>query len=166
MLSGGVVLEEGSHHDLLADPEGPYSKLVAAQKLKEEVAEDGSSNAEENPEDLLAQEKEDLGDELKRAGTSRSAASIALSHRLKAAANAPESNAGILPLFFRIGRLNKGQALSYTLGCIAAVFVSLLSVISRPTSSLYIASVRRVVSYTLSSVVSSGLMLQLLHASH
>lgn len=127
MLSGGVVLEEGSHHDLLADPEGPYSKLVAAQKLKEEVAEDGASNEDEKPEDLLAQEKEDLGDELKRAGTSRSAASIALSHRLKAAADAHQSNAGIMSLFFRIGRLNKGQALSYTLGCIAAVFVRVLS---------------------------------------
>lgn len=36
VMGGGVVLEKGTHSELLRDPDGAYSRLVQAQKLREE----------------------------------------------------------------------------------------------------------------------------------
>src|ERR1700760_3028189 len=35
VMGDGMVLERGTHDELLADETGPYAKLVAAQKLRE-----------------------------------------------------------------------------------------------------------------------------------
>lgn len=122
VLSGGNVVEEGTHHDLLGNPDGAYSKLVNAQKLREEANEEFQEQ-EEDPEQLMAEEQQKLGDELKKSATTRSAASIALSAKQNAKGSG-HKNYGIASLFFRIGKLNSGQFKVYAVGACAAAVVS------------------------------------------
>lgn len=113
-------MEEGTHHDLLGNPDGAYTRLVNAQKLREEATEEFQQE-DEDPEQLLAEEQQQLGDELKKTGTTRSAASIALS--AKKDAHSQRSDYGIFSLFWRIGKLNQGQFRVYALGTAAAAVV-------------------------------------------
>ena len=43
-MGDGQVLEQGTHAELLRDTQGPYAKLVAAQKLKEQQMQDNEIN--------------------------------------------------------------------------------------------------------------------------
>lgn len=124
VLSSGNKLEEGAHSTLLANPEGAYTKLVSAQKLRE-VAGEGFEEKEEDPEELMRQEKEELGDDLKKSATTRSAASIAISAK-KGGADSELPEYGIFNLFFRLGRLNTGYYKVYAMGTAAAIVVCFL----------------------------------------
>ncbi|KAG8804747.1 GTPase-activating protein, partial [Serendipita sp. 398] len=46
VMGDGMVLEQGTHAELLRDPEGPYAKLVAAQKLRERQQADDLETAD------------------------------------------------------------------------------------------------------------------------
>ena len=52
VMDDGMVLEQGTHQGLLLNPEGPYAKLVQAQKLKEiqNLEEDGESSGHQTPD--------------------------------------------------------------------------------------------------------------------
>ena len=129
VLTAGHILEsamtnsEGSAHDiLLGNPEGPYSKLVNAQKVreqKEEAALDSasiSSNEEKEKlvpgetsraeiERLAANEKPQF-ENLKRTGTGRSQASEAAEKRQHdIEANQPKEH-GFIYLLVRLFKLN------------------------------------------------------------
>jgi ATP-binding cassette, subfamily B (MDR/TAP), member 1 len=45
-MGDGLVLEQGTHSELLRNEHGPYSRLVTAQKLREQRAVDSDSSKE------------------------------------------------------------------------------------------------------------------------
>lgn len=128
MMGDGQVLEHGTHAQLLADPEGPYARLVQAQKLRE--AEQRGDDLESNSEDEgvtakkqasaieLAAEKEDP---LGRADTSRSLASEILEQRRREQKSGQEKQYGTRDMFMRMGTINKESIPLYLVGCLAAM---------------------------------------------
>ena len=111
-MGDGVVLESGTHAELLADANGPYSRLVQAQKLREAreaTKDDGDSDtAASNEEDLdrkVSEEEIPLG----RSHTGRSLASEILEQKRKEkeGGNIPNTD---IPTYRHTGR---GLELSY-----------------------------------------------------
>ena len=119
-MGEGVVLESGTHHELLGRENGPYARLVAAQKLKEaHVEEDdsGSSTADE------AEDAEEIAHEdiLPMAHSStRSLASELVKNKLQQQRQ-QKKDYGMLYLFRRIGSLNPPGYKEYILGSCAAI---------------------------------------------
>jgi ATP-binding cassette subfamily B (MDR/TAP) protein 1 len=133
VIGDGMVLEQGTHHELLRDPEGPYAKLVQAQKLKEiqHVEDDGehsghhtpsgihsSANAERQRE-RMAKDKVDKDIEstaleekpLGRTNTSQSLANGAPEQR-----KTEGKEYGILYVLKRMAQINRDSWPRYVLG--------------------------------------------------
>ncbi|GAA5883526.1 hypothetical protein JCM16303_005465 [Sporobolomyces ruberrimus] len=147
VLTAGHILEsamtnsEGTAHNLLLkNAEGPYSKLVNAQKVreqKEEAALDSASlsSSEEKEKapvpgeatraeiDRMAANEKPQFENLKRSGTGRSQASDAAAEQRNrdVEANAPKPH-GFIYLIIRLFKLNgRPTILPYTLAFSAAV---------------------------------------------
>lgn len=135
MSAGG----KRAHDILLENPDGAYSKLVSAQKLREqqdkEAAQADESDEEANaePQELdekalraQAENEKPMFEQLKRTGTGRSAASEALSakHRADVEAGRVDPKEHSFPyLFLRMLRINRDQAWLYVVGFAASVGV-------------------------------------------
>ena len=140
VMGDGLVLESGTHSELLQREDGAYARLVNAQKLREarekaaqpsgEGADDSSETAasHEAPEpeedmEKLAEKEIPLG----RSNTGRSLASEILEQRQKDAPS-KESKYSMLYLFRRMGRINNDVWHMYLIGGIAAIRESLCRV--------------------------------------
>jgi ATP-binding cassette subfamily B (MDR/TAP) protein 1 len=149
VMGDGMVLEKGTHNQLLRDEDGPYAKLVQAQKLKErQHLEDDTDASGHNtpighhtPADLtdpsammklkqkgkMGKEKADRDIEkaaldekpLGRTDTSRSSASDILKQRALDAGG-PEKEYSIVYILKRMAHINRDSWLLYVLGFIAA----------------------------------------------
>ena len=128
VMGDGQVLEHGTHAQLLADPEGPYARLVQAQRLRE--AEQRGEDVESQSEDeevtakkgasaieIAAEEEEPLG----RVNTSRSLASEILEQRRREQGSGKERQYGTRDMFLRMGTINRDSITLYILGCLAAM---------------------------------------------
>lgn len=120
-MGDGVVLESGTHSELLSDAAGPYSRLVQAQKLREarESRDDGDSDTAASAEDIekkAADEEIPLG----RSHTGRSLASEILEQKRKDKEGEKVPNYTMGYLFYRMGLINKASWKSYLFGTIAA----------------------------------------------
>lgn len=128
VMGDGQVLEQGTHAQLLADSEGPYARLVQAQRLRE--AEHRGDDFESNSEDegattkkqasaleIAAEEEEPLG----RANTSRSLASEILEQRRRQQGSVQERQYGTRDMFMRMGTINKEAIPLYIMGFLAAM---------------------------------------------
>lgn len=124
VMGDGMVLESGTHEQLLVNEDGAYYRLVEAQKLRE------SSNiqtTEESDEQTLPekQEAEDYSEAAKeeiplgRVNTNRSLASEILAQRQGSKGH--EKNYPMLYLFKRMGMINRDQWRSYAIGTIGAI---------------------------------------------
>jgi len=123
-MGGGVVLESGTHHELLRDETGPYARLVAAQKLKESQVEDdtGSSTADGGDDmELAAQEEIPLG---RRNTSTRSLASDIVEKNRQQQQD--EKHYSMFYLFKRIGSLNPPGYKAYFFGTCAAICTGLV----------------------------------------
>lgn len=123
VMGNGVVLEHGTHNELLANANTPYSKLIAAQKLRE--AQD--SHAPVTPEAI--QERAPLESQLSSISIGRSIeqgkeGSIDL-NKEENAALIPYDNKeySITHLFRRMGRINGENWLLYLFGTLGAIAV-------------------------------------------
>ncbi|KIP05158.1 hypothetical protein PHLGIDRAFT_129050 [Phlebiopsis gigantea 11061_1 CR5-6] len=131
VMGDGLVLESGTHSELLKVEDGAYARLVNAQKLREArekavqpVETDDSSDtaaSHETPEpeedmEKLAQKEIPLG----RSNTGRSLASEILEQRQN---NMPsrDSKYSMVYLFRRMGRINHDVWQMYLIGGIAAI---------------------------------------------
>ncbi|GAA5897055.1 hypothetical protein JCM8208_006155 [Rhodotorula glutinis] len=142
VLTAGHILEsamttaEGSAHALLLrNPDGAYSKLVSAQRLREaeEAAEDGDDEHGRAPApgeltreqiDELARHEKPQFEQLKRAATGRSLASEMLERRqndLEAAGGDEPKHYGTYTLFARMYKLNSECWKRYVFAFIGAV---------------------------------------------
>ncbi|GAA6048222.1 hypothetical protein JCM3770_006486, partial [Rhodotorula araucariae] len=113
ILESAMTTEEGTaHNNLLRNPDGAYSKLVAAQRIREEATPDGDAADEHAPvpgeltraqiEEMARTEKPQF-EQLKRAGTGRSLASEMLERRK----HDIEEGGGNEPVHYRVPTLFK-----------------------------------------------------------
>lgn len=156
VMGKGVILESGTHEELLSSPDSAYSKLVAAQKLREaneQLGDDGSSTNNEplSEEDLLAREKAEAQREVEekerlrleleqealeevplgRKNTNRSLASEILEQRAKAKELPHRKKHGdpdlsLSYLFLRMGKIQGEVWKSYAFGSIFAVMTGMV----------------------------------------
>ncbi len=133
-MGEGQVLESGTHRQLLADENGPYSRLVTAQKLREsdvkqvdplEADDSTVRGIEDGPRGAFSKEAADeipLG----RIDTSRSLASEVLERR-RQEENKSEQQYPMIYLFKRMGAINSDNWRRYLIGGIAACREFILS---------------------------------------
>jgi ATP-binding cassette, subfamily B (MDR/TAP), member 1 len=129
-MGGGIVLERGKHDELLSNEDGAYSRLVAAQRLREArdeihvgdvvpIGQESCEKAVESSADIekAAMEEVPLG----RRNTSRSLASEIIEKREVQGSSKQEKEHSMLYLFKRMGRINRGEWKQYLLGTIFAI---------------------------------------------
>ena len=130
VMGEGLVLEKGTHAELLADENSAYSRLVNAQKLRESKdVEDGVSTAAVSIE--VGMEEEKVVEEevpLARKGTNRSITSDLAEKRNdeRKQKEVDEDKYSMLYLFMRIGLLNREGLWRYAVGSVFSMseFVS------------------------------------------
>jgi ATP-binding cassette subfamily B (MDR/TAP) protein 1 len=119
VMGDGLVLEQGTHNELLCDENSPYSRLVAAQKLRANVEFTGPDSATSVNEDM---EKKVL-DEIP---LGRKNSSYSLSSKIVERNNKPLNGTvlgddrGLPYLFLRMGKLNRASWTRYAIGVVAA----------------------------------------------
>ncbi|RDB18091.1 Leptomycin B resistance protein pmd1 [Hypsizygus marmoreus] len=127
VMGDGLVLESGSHNELLAK-EGAYARLVQAQKLREGhdiiEADQGSESGDESEDmERTAREEVPLG----RKNTGRSLASEILEQKRKVSEEDKKvGDLGLVYLFKRMGMLNREGWRNYAIGSIFATMTGMV----------------------------------------
>ena len=126
VMGNGLILESGTHEELLRDENGPYARLVQAQKLRDarekRTLDSDSDTAASNEEAEAAQIEKEAADEvpLQRQKSGRSLASEILEQRQKER-DGQEKDYSLYYIFKRLGYLNRGVWKQYLFGAIAAI---------------------------------------------
>ncbi|KAG8727076.1 GTPase-activating protein, partial [Ceratobasidium sp. 428] len=136
VMGDGMVLEQGTHNQLLSNQDGPYATLVEAQKLREEEQKEAARQNDPDDEKTKTpgtpvSEKVDVPLEdmepLKRTATgSRSVASEILSAREKKGSRYGTTDHSFTYLFKRMGLINRDSWKLYVWGCIAAIVTGMV----------------------------------------
>ncbi|TNY20501.1 P-loop containing nucleoside triphosphate hydrolase protein [Rhodotorula diobovata] len=138
ILESAMTTDEGTAHTrLLRNPEGAYSKLVAAQKIREEEAaaeaeaDDDEADHAPVPGELTREQIDEMArrekpqfEQLKRAGTGRSLASEVLERRqddIEAAGGDLPKHYSTFTLFARMYKLNREYWRRYVFAFMGAV---------------------------------------------
>jgi ATP-binding cassette subfamily B (MDR/TAP) protein 1 len=125
-MGGGEILESGTHHSLLADPNSTYASLVNNQKLNSEAATGPMDDSEEDSTALqrIDSPMSEKFPGLNRAMTGRSLASAAMED-VQARKAEEESADDAMPsqfkLYRRLFHLNRDQKMFYIMGTIGAI---------------------------------------------
>lgn len=119
-MGEGLILESGTHAELLHDGSGPYARLVAAQRLKESQAEEDEieTSTADDEEDIEKAVRDEIP--LGRQNSSHSLASEII-ERIQQQEKKKKKNYNIPYLFKRIGSLNPEGYKAYIVGSIAAI---------------------------------------------
>ncbi|KAI0755198.1 P-loop containing nucleoside triphosphate hydrolase protein [Daedaleopsis nitida] len=126
VMGNGLVLESGTHNDLLRDENGPYARLVHAQKLRDarekRTLDSDSDTAASGENEEAADIEKEAADEvpLQRQKSGRSLASEILEQRQKDDAE-KKHDYSMYYLFKRLGKLNRDSWKMYLFGAIAAI---------------------------------------------
>ncbi|KAF8580728.1 multidrug resistance protein 1 [Ramaria rubella] len=130
VVDRGVVLEQGTHEELLALPDGLYARLVNTQKLREtHGSEEGSSDGDEKSGVVVdmentAQDEVPLG---RRATGSRSLASEILEkRRVERGHEDDDQRISLVQLFIRMGKINRETWLLYAFGIVFAIMAGMV----------------------------------------
>jgi ATP-binding cassette subfamily B (MDR/TAP) protein 1 len=129
VMGGGKVLEQGTHGQLLANPDGAYATLVAAQKLREQQQAEASAadlmeaeiagESVAKPDDIQKAAAEEIP--LGRSNTSRSlASSLAEKKAAQVEAAKHQNDLSLFQLFRRMALLNRSGWRMYMIGGVAA----------------------------------------------
>ncbi|KAJ3557811.1 hypothetical protein NM688_g1262 [Phlebia brevispora] len=124
VMGDGQILESGTHAELLQDTNGPYFRLVQAQKLRDADArqDDDDSNDYDDDQDAKKAEDPSAADPdllLDRVQTKKSVAEEALEKQ--AAARGQEKSYALPYLFYRMGLINSDNRHRYIYGTISAI---------------------------------------------
>lgn len=117
VLSEGLVVEQGSHDELL-QANGAYAGLVQAQKLKAQddtEIEDVAQTAA--PEEQVANKEISIS----RVDTGHSLASEIIKQKSSSSADSKLKDLSIFMLFVRMGRLSRKQWKNYVIGTIFSI---------------------------------------------
>ena len=135
VMADGLVLEQGTHDELLARPDGAYTSLVGAQKLREQRpttddddAASPSSPVETAPVSLAEVEsksheyEEDVSVPLEKPlGRAMTEQSNISGPKGKSSALQKDEDYGMVYLFQRMGRINREHKNLYILGTMFAI---------------------------------------------
>lgn len=132
VMGEGEVLESGTHQELLRDANGPYAKLVQAQKLRDaekgDATRDGVDEETDDDESLQKQKDADAmegaaarEEPLGRIHTERSLASEILEKRPKTQDRTVQRQYTLYESFRRMAILNHHNQRYYYIGIIAAM---------------------------------------------
>ncbi|KAF8268333.1 multidrug resistance protein 1 [Lactarius quietus] len=126
VIGDGAVIEKGKHNELLGNDNGPYARLVAAQKLRdtrevddEDVTAQVSEKSVEGPTDFEREALEEIP--LGRSNTHRSLASEIIEQRKTLTTAQREKEYSMVYLFKRMGAINKGEWKRYLIGSFFAI---------------------------------------------
>ncbi|KIM74275.1 hypothetical protein PILCRDRAFT_828358 [Piloderma croceum F 1598] len=120
VMGDGLVLEQGTHNELLRDENSPYSRLVAAQKLRANVEFTGSDSATSViDEDMEKKALDEIPLGRKNSSYSLSSEIVERHNKLPNGA-VHEDGRGLPYLFLRMGKLNRASWTSYAIGVVAA----------------------------------------------
>ena len=135
-MGGGVILEQGTHNELLVDGNSVYSRLVQAQNLRERheataLDVDGSSTpVSGEDEDNMKTDHEER--RLARKDTAHSLTSDVYEKATGDIEQAHRDTDYSLPyLFKRIGLINRGAWPVYIVGSIFAISKGLLTLLTQ-----------------------------------
>ncbi|CAK5279585.1 unnamed protein product [Mycena citricolor] len=125
VMGEGLVLEQGTHDELLGKEDGAYARLVAAQKLRESEERREGEDEPESKETEAAEMEKAVRTEIplgrKNTGQ-RSLASDLIEKRLEGQReNAGEDDYSLYYLFKRVGALNRESWRKYLFGSICAI---------------------------------------------
>nr|WCD39452.1 Ste6-2 [Ganoderma boninense] len=126
VMGNGLILESGTHSELLSDENGPYARLVAAQKLrdareKRTFDDDSDTAASDEVDDAAAIEKQAAEEiPLQRAKSGRSLASEILEQKQKDG-ETKTADFSMYYIFKRLGYINRDVWKQYLFGSIAAI---------------------------------------------
>lgn len=126
VMGEGLVLESGTHTALLRNENGPYARLVTAQKLKETQAEeeDSGNSTADDEDDMEKAAREEVPLQRRETGT-RSLASEII-EKNKQQHQEKKKDYSLLYLFKRIGSLNPQGYKVYFFGTCAAICTGLV----------------------------------------
>ncbi|KAF7978444.1 hypothetical protein HWV62_632 [Athelia sp. TMB] len=129
VMGDGLVLEQGTHAELLRDEGGAYSKLVRAQKLREQ--KEAASAAEDGVAAVTVAEgvevpAEDVQIGLERKSTNHSLASEVLRKRGETGHAEGEEDLGLWRLFRRLAEVNQAGWKLYAFGFVAACLTGMV----------------------------------------
>ena len=119
VMGDGLVLEQGTHSELLSDENGPYSRLVAAQHLREEREVDSDSVITVDGEDTEKRIQNEMPRGAKNSAHSL-ASDIIAQKKLLQGGNKNGDDYSLTYLFMRMGKLNQASWRNYGLGVVAA----------------------------------------------
>jgi ATP-binding cassette subfamily B (MDR/TAP) protein 1 len=121
VMGDGIVLEQGTHSELLRDQNAPYSRLITAQQLREkrEVDSESDTAASDEAKDMDKKARDEVP--LGRKNTGHSLASDIIEQRAKVQGGEKREDDYSLPyLFMRMGKLNRAGWRNYGIGVVAA----------------------------------------------
>jgi ATP-binding cassette subfamily B (MDR/TAP) protein 1 len=121
-MGDGLVVEQGTHNELLSDENGAYARLVAAQKLREgQQSGDGASeDTAQEAEEMEKAVREEIPLGRKNTGQ-HSLASELIEKRLEEHKTDHEIDYSLPYLFKRIGLLNRPVWKKYAVGALCAI---------------------------------------------
>ncbi|KAJ7175926.1 P-loop containing nucleoside triphosphate hydrolase protein [Mycena filopes] len=121
VMGDGLVLEQGTHDELLNDENGAYARLVQAQKLREgqERSDGDSEDTAQEAEQMEKAVREEIPLGRKNTGQ-HSLASELIEKRLEEHKKGHGKEYGLFYLFRRMGRLHRAGWRNYILGGICA----------------------------------------------
>ncbi|KAI5826571.1 P-loop containing nucleoside triphosphate hydrolase protein [Schizophyllum commune Tattone D] len=129
VMGEGLLLEQGTHAELLQNVGGPYARLVEAQNIKQADDEAHAEEDESGEEDVAVAEPAITEKKSQRSrrfsmrpSTARSYASDIVSEAGAVASGAePGREYGSLTLLKRMGSINRDERVLYILGSLAAI---------------------------------------------
>jgi len=128
VMGEGLVIEQGTHNELLRDENGPYSRLVTAQKLREkrEIDKDSDSDtaASGEAEDIEKKVRNEIP--LGRQNSGHSLASEIIAQRQTVQGGEKDDDYNLPYLFMRMGKINRDGWKNYQFGIIAACLSGLV----------------------------------------
>ncbi|KAJ3876935.1 P-loop containing nucleoside triphosphate hydrolase protein [Lentinula edodes] len=127
VMGDGLVLEQGTHNELLANENGAYARLVQSQKLREAAEVTEAAENDENTEDTSENMEKAALEEipLGRKNTGRSLASEIIEQKQKNILN-EKTEYSIVYLFRRMGWINRDSWKKYLFGGFCAILTGLV----------------------------------------
>ncbi|PBK74780.1 P-loop containing nucleoside triphosphate hydrolase protein [Armillaria solidipes] len=129
VMGDGLVVEQGTHQELLHREGGAYARLVQAQRLRESdevtavTAGDDIDDEDDAPKDMEKAAREEVP--LGRRNTGQSLASQILEQKNKEQKGHKEPDHSMYYLFKRMGKINRSQWKKYFLGTIFATMTGM-----------------------------------------
>lgn len=123
VMGDGLVLEQGTHNELLANEDGAYARLVQAQKLRESREDQNieSTTAASAEEDMEKASLEEIPLDRKHTNHSVTSDIVNRSNEEKGKAEVDEDKYSLFYLFKRVGGLHREGLHRYAIGTFFAI---------------------------------------------